>query len=213
MTTETHSLISKRRRQLRMSQSILAGAALVSRSTVQRAERGLPISDESLRSLRAVLGITEDTVGAAEVADAPVEPCEVVPPPVPQSRWRGALALSVPVCLGLGLFGVAWSVKAGSIAAGEAATRERQAAFERAVASDDYPVVPVDVLRACARAVSVKACIDNGEAHLRAGGALWKASSQETRGACLALSRRPGAGWGTLSECLGQADRAGEGSR
>ncbi len=108
---------------------------------------------------------------------------------------------------------MAWSVKAGSVAAGEAAASERQAAFERAVASDDYPLAPVDVLRACARAVSVKSCVDNGEAHLRDGGALWKASSRETRQACLAMSRRPGSGWVTLPECLGQADRAGEGSR
>jgi transcriptional regulator with XRE-family HTH domain len=54
--TSGHEIMG-RRKALDMTQSHLAQAACVSRSTVQRAERGLSVSAESIRSIRAVLGL------------------------------------------------------------------------------------------------------------------------------------------------------------
>ena len=66
-------ILLARRRVLRMTQDHLAGAALVSRSTVQRAERGLSISDENLRSLLAVLALSVEDL-ALPSAVIPVDP-------------------------------------------------------------------------------------------------------------------------------------------
>jgi transcriptional regulator with XRE-family HTH domain len=76
--TDIRDRILARRQALRMSQKLLAGAAQVSRSTVQRAERGLPISDENMRSLCAVLDIT---LGLECVQTAPSPPSEQAEPP------------------------------------------------------------------------------------------------------------------------------------
>lgn len=56
-----------RRKALRMTQAHLATAASVSRSTIRRAERGLPVSYENVRSMCAVLGL--DIAAAAVAGD------------------------------------------------------------------------------------------------------------------------------------------------
>ena len=90
--------IADKRRRLDMTQDHLAGAACVSRSTVQRAERGLPISAESLRAIRAVLGLDADRPATSPClgtgSDAPVaaEPAQAAV--AARTGWRLDLALA-----------------------------------------------------------------------------------------------------------------------
>lgn len=71
-TTVQAAALKAGRARARMSQRHLAQAAGVSDRTVRRAEAGLPISDEVIRSLCAVLGIEARGLGAP--ASAPPEP-------------------------------------------------------------------------------------------------------------------------------------------
>ena len=66
--------LAEARRARHMTQAHLAGAADVSLSTVQRAERGVPVSAESVRALCATLGLDLPAPLEADppVVDAPV---------------------------------------------------------------------------------------------------------------------------------------------
>lgn len=78
--------IAARRQALDMTQDLLAGASGVSRSTVQRAERGLPISAESMRSIRSVLGLAP-TPSPPFPPSLPCEPSRAVTGPVGAATW------------------------------------------------------------------------------------------------------------------------------
>ena len=87
------------RKRLRMTQGVLAGAAGVSRSTVQRLEAGLPIAHENVRAICAVLSLDVGDIDPPSPTK-PV-PSSVVSGPVrwlPRRPWSREFAFwSMPV--------------------------------------------------------------------------------------------------------------------
>lgn len=78
---QSHAIRDSRAR-LRMTQASLAKAAGMSLNTVKRAEAGLPVQDESIRSICAVLGL--------DVVDFPRSSPSDGPPPALQAAPAGA---------------------------------------------------------------------------------------------------------------------------
>jgi transcriptional regulator with XRE-family HTH domain len=105
---EIASALTAERKRNCMSQGHLAEAAGVSRSTVQRAERGMPISAENARSICAVLNIDP-----TRFADFPEEAAVQAPPVeaaptslLAQRHWNalGDMAIAMVIALSSVIF-------------------------------------------------------------------------------------------------------------
>jgi len=99
-TVDAAAMLVTARTQLAMSQQHLAMAAGVSRSTVQRAERGVGISAENARSICAVLNL--DMAGHIASPDEPLPPVARPGGVTARLRYRfvGDLVVGLTMALG-----------------------------------------------------------------------------------------------------------------